>query len=139
MKKYAVNVHYDAIISVEVIAENEEQAIELAIDKASVISLNEAVVVNTIACVTNKQELIGEEELQYQENRFNGDIERIIDTLNYDEVCFVSRYDTDNNETFYDCYQRDSGKYIGEVRVSDVDDYSDKDLEDMIDDIGVWL
>lgn len=57
MKKYAVNVHYDAVISVEVIAENEEQALELAKQKGESIPLNEADVAGVNACITDEQEL----------------------------------------------------------------------------------
>ena len=57
MKKYSVNVHYDAVISVDVIAENEEQALELAKQKADNENLADAEVVGTNACVTDEQEL----------------------------------------------------------------------------------
>lgn len=58
MKKYTLNVHYDAVISVEVIAENEEQAKELALDKAEEISLSDADVVGSDVCVTDVQNLV---------------------------------------------------------------------------------
>ena len=58
MKKYTLNVHYDAVITVEVIAENEEQAKELALDKAEEISLSDADVVGSDVCVTDEQELV---------------------------------------------------------------------------------
>lgn len=57
MKKYAVNVHYDAVISVEVIAENEEQALDIAVSKADDMPLNDAEVVGTNPCVTDVQDL----------------------------------------------------------------------------------
>ena len=57
MKKYAVNVHYDAVISVEVLAENEEQALDIAINKANDIPLNDADIVGTNPCVADVQEL----------------------------------------------------------------------------------
>lgn len=52
-KKYLVNVHYDAVVSVEVIASDERQALELAEEKASCISLNTAEVVETKSCVAD--------------------------------------------------------------------------------------
>lgn len=54
MSKYLVNVHYDVVVSVEVEAETEDEAKEIAVEKASTMSLNEAEVVDTTSCVTER-------------------------------------------------------------------------------------
>ena len=51
-KKFSVNVHYDVVIPTKVFAESEEEAIDLAIDEADMMSLNEGECVDTNACVT---------------------------------------------------------------------------------------
>ena len=54
MKRYTVNVHYDVIITVEVEADNEQQAIELAESRAEDIPLTSADNMElTESCVTN--------------------------------------------------------------------------------------
>lgn len=54
MKRYTVNVHYDVIITVEVEADNEQQAIEIAENRAEDIPLTSADNVElTESCVTN--------------------------------------------------------------------------------------
>lgn len=53
MKRYTVNVHYDAVVTVEVNAETEEQALELAPLKAEQVSLEDAEVVGIQSCVTD--------------------------------------------------------------------------------------
>lgn len=40
-KKYSVNVHYDVVLSTDVIAESESEAIDLAIEKLTDASLND--------------------------------------------------------------------------------------------------
>ena len=57
MKKYTINVHYDAVVSVEVIAENEEQAKELALNKADATPLTDADVVGSNPCIADVEEL----------------------------------------------------------------------------------
>lgn len=83
MNKYLVNVHYDAVIPVEVIAETEEEALEIAVEKANILSLNEAEVVSNNPCVvytnpltpimndTNNHnpELVGKINKAYHTNR----------------------------------------------------------------------
>lgn len=57
MKRYTVNVHYDVIITVEVEADNEQQAIDLAEKRAEDIPLTSADNVElTESCVTNIEE-----------------------------------------------------------------------------------
>ena len=57
MKRYTVNVHYDVIITVEVEADSEPQAIELAESRAEDIPLTRADNVElTESCVTNIEE-----------------------------------------------------------------------------------
>ena len=57
-KKYQVNVHYDAVITVpNIIAESEEEAIAIAKERAATQSLNEAEVVNDNACVSREEDI----------------------------------------------------------------------------------
>ena len=61
MKRYTINCHYDMVISVDVIADNEQQAIEQAKFKAENISLNEAECYDQSQCVADTEELTAEE------------------------------------------------------------------------------
>lgn len=56
-KKYSVNVHYDVVLSTEVIAESESEAIDLAIEKLTDASLNDGEVVEETGCVTSVEEV----------------------------------------------------------------------------------
>ena len=57
-RKYQVNVHYDAVITVpDIIAESEEEALEIASEKASAMSLNDSEVVGENACVTREEDI----------------------------------------------------------------------------------
>lgn len=56
-KKYTVNVHYDAVVTVDVIAESEDEALDLGPTKAESVSLEDAEVVNINCCVTNEEPL----------------------------------------------------------------------------------
>lgn len=56
-KKFTVNIHYDAVVTVEVIADSEEKALEMAPFAAESISLEEAEVVDINCCVTNIEEI----------------------------------------------------------------------------------
>lgn len=51
-KKYTVNVHYDAVLTAEVEAESEDEALELAERQTESISLEDAEVVGVNSCVT---------------------------------------------------------------------------------------
>lgn len=51
-KKYYVNVHYDAVLTAEVVAESEEEALELAERKTEDLSLEDAEVVSVKSCIT---------------------------------------------------------------------------------------
>ena len=84
-------------------------------------------------------ELIAEEEIEptdeeeqafYEENKYNGEIVRTIDTLDWGEVDMVSRFDIDEGVTFYDCYQKNGGGYLGEFHTENLDALSDKEIED---------
>ena len=57
MKRYTVNVHYDAVVTVVVYAESEEQALRLAPDAAETISLDTADIDDINCCVTDEEEL----------------------------------------------------------------------------------
>lgn len=54
-KLYSVNVHYDVVINVDVCADNEDDAIEKAEDKAQDISLTKAEVVGVKSCIVDVQ------------------------------------------------------------------------------------
>lgn len=60
MKRYTVNVHYDAVVTVVVEAEDEEQALDLAPTAAESISLEDAEVVDINSCVTDIDEIVAE-------------------------------------------------------------------------------
>lgn len=51
-KKYTVNVHYDAVLTAEVEAESEAEALVLAERKTETMSLEDAEVVGVQSCVT---------------------------------------------------------------------------------------
>lgn len=57
MKKYGVNVHYNAVISVEVEAECEDEALELAEIKANCELLTNADIVGVQKCITFEEEI----------------------------------------------------------------------------------
>lgn len=57
MKLYSVNVHYDACISVSVVAENEKDAKELACYKADETPITDADISLTDCCITDVEEL----------------------------------------------------------------------------------
>ena len=57
MNKYCINIHYDTVISVEVMAESEDEALELAEEKAEMMSLEGADVVGIQKCVTFEEEI----------------------------------------------------------------------------------
>ncbi len=57
MKRYTVNVHYDAVVTVVVEAEDEEQALDLAPTAAESISLEDAEVVDINSCVIYVEEI----------------------------------------------------------------------------------
>ena len=59
MKKYSVNVHYDAIISVEVLADSEEEALRLAINQAAEMPSDSMFIPNgpENPCVTDVEDM----------------------------------------------------------------------------------
>lgn len=69
-------------------------------------------------------------------NPYNGVVVRTIDTLDWGDVDMVSRYDIDDGVTFYDCYQKDGGGYLGEFRLGeyDLDQYTDDEIESYLED-----
>ena len=56
-KKYSVNVHYDVVLSTDVIAESESKAIDLAIEKLTGVPLDTGDVLDEKGCVTNIEEI----------------------------------------------------------------------------------
>lgn len=52
-QKYYVNVHYDVILCAKVIAENEEDSLNLAIQQTESMSLDDGEVCDIQSCVTN--------------------------------------------------------------------------------------
>lgn len=75
-KKFSVNVHYDVVISTEVFAESEEEAMDLAIGKTDMMSLNEGECVGTNACVTEVS--VDEEEMTPQKESLIDRIKAIL-------------------------------------------------------------
>lgn len=56
-KKYSVNVHYDVVLSKDVVAESEQEAIDKAIEELTDEDLNEGEVVGEEGCVTNVEDI----------------------------------------------------------------------------------
>ena len=56
-KKYSVNVHYDVVLSTDVIAESGSKAIDLAIEKLTDVSLDNGEVVEETGCITSVEEI----------------------------------------------------------------------------------
>lgn len=56
-KIYTVNVHYDAVLTAEVVAESEEEALDLAECATETMSLEDAEVVGVQSCVTHIEEI----------------------------------------------------------------------------------
>lgn len=52
-KKFKVNVHYDVVVPVEVFADSEDNVLDLAVDKASYMSLNDCDADYTGSCITD--------------------------------------------------------------------------------------
>lgn len=57
MKRYTINVHYDAIVPVVVYAESEEQALRLAPGAAETISLDTTDIGDINCCITDTEEI----------------------------------------------------------------------------------
>lgn len=57
MKRYTVNVHYDAVVTVIVEAESEDEALALAPEKAESISLETADVAGINCCITDEEDI----------------------------------------------------------------------------------
>lgn len=70
-----------------------------------------------------------EQQAEYEENKYNGEIVRTIDTLEWGEVDLVARFDVDEGN-FYDCYQKETRGYLGELHTENLDALSDKEIED---------
>lgn len=105
MKKYFVNVHYDASISVEVVADNEKQALELAISKAEEMPLTDADIVGANPCVTDTIDLDGIMER-------NGHDESLVNCIN---DAWNSRHKYPSMEEIIDLLQhRDEKLFYGE-------------------------
>lgn len=52
-KKFKVNVHYDVVVPVEVFADSEDNVLDLAVDKASYMFLNDCDADYTGSCITD--------------------------------------------------------------------------------------
>lgn len=55
--KYTVNVHFDMVATVEVIAENEDEALQLAKDEAMLVRYSKMDCVGSEACITNVEKI----------------------------------------------------------------------------------
>lgn len=111
--------------------EDETECINAVIEYLEQVSIN--------SCGSNYCGLYIKPEYEYEndERKYNGDIVRVIDTLDWGEVELVSRYNINNSETFYDCYERTTSKFVGEFHIYDernLDDYTDEEIAKDIDD-----
>lgn len=75
-KKYSVNVHYDVVLSTDVIAESESEAIDSAIEKLTDVSLNDGEVLEETGCVTKVEDIkkpnpLVEELFQYKRKLYD--------------------------------------------------------------------
>lgn len=78
-KKFDVNVHYDVVIPVkDIIAEDEDSAMEIAINNAMYVDMSEGEVVDTRACVTS---VISLEEIMNTTNSHNPHYVEIINEV----------------------------------------------------------
>lgn len=69
-KYYAVNCHYDMVITVDVIAESEDEAIELAKQNADFASIDKwAECYGSSECIADEQELTDELQKQAEEQQ----------------------------------------------------------------------
>lgn len=55
--KYSVNVHFDMVATIEVIAENEDEALKLANDKAMLVNYSEMDYAGSTACIANIEKI----------------------------------------------------------------------------------
>ena len=82
MKRYTINCHYDMVISVDVIADNEQQAIEKAREQADRMNLNScAECVGHSESVTDTEELTAEELQRMESDIEDTDTDQESDTL----------------------------------------------------------
>lgn len=81
MIKYYVNVHYDVTLSVEVKAENERQAIDLAKELAFDMDLNDGDASLYDACITDEEELDFRDSIKEYVNKKKNKV-AIVDDLN---------------------------------------------------------
>lgn len=58
MKKYYVNVHYDVVIPMQVVAVSEDDAIKTAIMESENVSLDNAEVTDITGCITDIEEIV---------------------------------------------------------------------------------
>lgn len=84
-KKYTVNVHYDVVLTTEVFAENEEQALDLAVDNTDQMSLNEGECVDNNPCVTDV-EFCFDEPLTPQKETLINRIKSVLEVNGYSYV-----------------------------------------------------
>ena len=82
MKRYTINCHYDMVISVDVIADNEQQAIEQAREQADRMNLNScAECVGHSECVTDTEELTAGELRRMEREAVSEHVHNYIDWL----------------------------------------------------------
>lgn len=68
-KKFFVNVHYDVVVPVVVFADSEDNVLDLAVDKASYMSLNDCDADYTGSCITGL--ILTDEPLTPQKKRID--------------------------------------------------------------------
>lgn len=86
MKRYTINCHYDMVISVDVIAESEEQALELAREQADRKDLqHDAMCVKYEGCLTDVEDLSKEELRRMEREAVQEAVRHDIDYMANDE------------------------------------------------------
>lgn len=60
LKRYTINVHYDVVLTKDVVAETEQEAIDKAIEELTDEDLNTGEVVEEKGCVTNVEDITPE-------------------------------------------------------------------------------
>lgn len=81
MKRYNINCHYDMVINVDVIADNEEQALQMAYDRAAGMSMQAAECVGHEECVCRSEELTAEELRRMEREAVQEHVRSYIDWL----------------------------------------------------------
>lgn len=85
MKKYSVNCHYDMVVTVEVTAASESDALRQAYDLAAEMPLDNAECMNHHECVTDVQEICSEEKKRLMHKTIIDYVHEYVDEIVKDE------------------------------------------------------